>query len=175
MLAAFRYHPGKFMAAQTGYSFVNLEIPWIASGLNDYAGAVISLAAGFKNVAKNYEVKAYGGTKHDLAFSYKNDHFKYEEKELKGNVSVHYRMTNISDTSTWHAAAIGEVELSKPLKIPGSSFKIGNTPIQDGLTPSLHTNLKILDTRASFNYKFELPKAYQPFGWTPSVGVEIRK
>ena len=84
-------------------------------------------------------------------------------------------MTNISDTSTWHAAAIGEVELSKPLKIPGSSFKIGNTPIQVGLTPGLRANLKSLDTRASFNYKFELPKEMRPFGWTPSVGVEIRK
>lgn len=100
---------------------------------------------------------------------------QFKENGLKGNVSTHYRMSDISDTSTWHFAAIGEVELSKPLKIPGSSFKIGKTPIQVGLTPGLRTNLKSLDTRASFNYKFELPERVRPFGWTPSVGVEIRK
>ncbi len=173
MLAAFRYHPGKLMAAQAGYSLGNFDKPWVASGLNDLYGADIRLSVGLKNEQMQFEAKIYSGTDSDINASWKSGRIQFDQNGLKGNVSQHYQLKNIFDLNSFQVVNVGEVEMANAIKLQG--FNVGKYPVKSSLTPGVRVNLDNLNVRGSFNYKFELPKHYQVLDWTPSVGVEIRK
>ena len=172
MLAAFRYHPGKFMAAQAGYSFGNGDQPWLASGMGDFYGADIRLAASLKNDPRKFEAKFYTGTDSDLNFSWKSNRLEFAQNGLKGNVSQHYQLKDILDFNSFQVINIAEFDT---YNVKMNAVKLGKHALPTTLTPGIRVNLNTLDVRASFNYKLELPKELRPFGWTPSIGIEVRK
>lgn len=132
------------------------------------------MAAGFKNANNELEAKIYSGTDVDLAFSWKSGRIKFEHKEtgLTGNVSQHYRLGDWTDFNSFNVVNVAEFD-SVPTTL--NTYKFRGATYKSTLTSGLRVNTETFDTRASFNFKYELPKGLRPFGWTPSVGVEIRK
>jgi len=64
-------------------------------------------------------------------------------------------------------------DTSKPIAI-GKQLDIGRIPISTTVTPGIRYNFNSGTNRGAINFKFELPKGYLD-GWTPYLGVEIRK
>ncbi len=143
-----------------------------------FDGADVRWAVGFKSGNVGSEVKMYGGTDFDLAFSAKNidslqSVIPNRFINTKENVSVHLRAPDLLDPDTWRTDFMAEIDQPKAIDL----YNFKRYQATTSLTLGTRGNIYSGDLRGSANFKLELPKSVTKytFGWTPSVGIEVRK